>query len=77
MQFEIIAPVTDVKTIAVGPRIRILRRLQRQFGRGRWRKMKGVTTVQLQDGSLLKAEIHWYEAHGIGRKLFKIKRPLS
>jgi hypothetical protein len=77
MQFEIIAPVTEVKTIAVGPRIRILRRLQRQFGRGRWRKMKGITTVKLHDGSILRAEIHWYEAHGIGRKLFKIKRPLS
>lgn len=77
MQFEIIAPIVDTEPIAVGRRIRILRRLQRQFGRGRWRKMKGLTTVKLRDGTILKAEIHWYEAHGIGRKLFKIKRPLS
>ncbi len=77
MQFEIIAQIIDVETIAVGRRIRILRRLQRQFGIGRWRKMKGVTTVKLHDGTILKAEIQWYEVHGIGRKLFKIKQPLS
>ena len=77
MPFEIIAPVMDVEIIAIGRSIRILRRLQRQYGTGRWRKMKGVTTVKLHDGSIFKAEIHWYEAHGIGRKLFKMKRPLS
>lgn len=77
MQFEIIEPIMAVETIAVGRRIRILRRLKRQYGTGRWRKMKGITTVKLRDGTILKAEIHWYEAHGIGRKLVKIKRPLS
>ena len=48
--------------------------LERVYGKGRWRKMKGIATVQLSDGMCYEAEIHWFEAHGIGRKDFKIKR---
>lgn len=77
MQFEIITQITDLETIAVGRQIRILRHLLRLYGRGRWRKMKGIAFVRLADGTIHKAEIHWYEAHGLGRKLFKIKRRLS
>lgn len=74
---EILSEITDVKTIAVGRSIRELDRLQRMYGKGRWRKLKGVATVRLADDAIVFAEIHWYEAHGIGRKDFKIKRILG
>lgn len=75
MDFEIIGEITDIETIAIGRSVRDLARLRRQYGRGRWRKLKGVATVRLKDGSMRTAEIHWYEAHGIGRKEFKLKLP--
>ncbi|MEW6287397.1 MAG: hypothetical protein AB1509_14335 [Chloroflexota bacterium] len=74
---EILSEITDVKTVAIGRSIRELDRLQRMYGRGRWRKLKGVATVRLADDTIVFAEIHWYEAHGIGRKDFKIKRILG
>jgi len=74
MSYEIVGDITQVETIAVGTRIRELPRLRRLYGRGRWRKMKGVATVRLRTGSLRRAELHWYEAHGIGRKEIKRKR---
>jgi hypothetical protein len=74
MYFEIVGPITEVETIAVGRSIRQVARLRRRYGRGRWRKLKGVATVRLGDGQLRRAEIHWYEAHGIGRVGHKIKR---
>ena len=74
MDFEILDRVSDVETIAVGSRIREIRRLQRVYGRGRWRKRKGIARVRLGDGSVRRAELHWYEATGIGRHEFKIKR---
>jgi hypothetical protein len=77
MNFEIIGEITDVKTIAVGNRIRDLARLQRMYGKGRWRKLKGVATVRLRSGRIRLAELHWYEAHGIGRKDMKRKRYLD
>ena len=77
MDFEIIGPVRDAKTIAVGGSIRDLARLQRNYGRGRWRKRKGLATVRLPDGFVTQAEIHWYEATGIGRRELKIKRLLT
>jgi len=77
MYFEIVGPITDVETIAVGRSIRELSRLRRQYGRGRWRKLKGVATVRVAGGELRRAEIHWYEAHGIGRVRHKIKRFLD
>ena len=76
MDFEFASPIRDIQTIAVGSRIRGIVRLRRRFGRGRWRKMKGVARVRLIDGTLHTAEVHWYEAHGIGRKELKIKFPL-
>jgi hypothetical protein len=71
--FEIIADLENVETIAVGRRIRELTRLQRIYGPGRWRKMKGVANIRLRDGRMRRAELHWYEAHGIGRVDWKIK----
>jgi hypothetical protein len=72
--FEVVGEIVGAETIAIGRGIREWRRLRRIYGRGRWRKRKGVATVRLDDGSLARAEIHWYEANGIGRKEFKIKR---
>lgn len=77
MAFEIIGPVRDAKTIAVGRSIRELARLRRLYGRGRWRKRKGRATVRLPDGFIADAEVHWYEATGIGRRELKIKRLLT
>jgi hypothetical protein len=74
MHFEVIGSVSEVETIAVGRAIRDLRRLQKQFGKGRWRKLKGIASVRLEDGTTRIAEVHWYEAHGIGRRNQKIKR---
>ena len=62
--------------MAVGRGIRELARLRKFYGRGRWRKMKGLATIRLSNGRIVDAELHWYEAHGIGRKEFKIKRLL-
>ena len=76
MDFEIIGKISDIETIATGRSIRDLARLRKRFGRGRWRKMEGLATVRLEDGTIHTAEVHWYEAHGIGRREFKIKFPL-
>ncbi len=65
------------KRIAVGGRIRELARLREQFGHGRWRKLKGVALVRLRSGRIRRVELHWYEAHGIGKKKIKIKRYLE
>ena len=75
MIFEIVSEITDVETIAVGKTIKVYRHLNKQYGKGRWRKKKGVATVKLADGSLRLAEVHWYEAHGIGKRDMKIKFP--
>lgn len=77
MNFEIIGKIESIETIATRNSIRELVRLRQQYGSGRWRKLKGVATVYLVDGTITKAEIHWYEAHGIGKKKFKIKRYLD
>jgi hypothetical protein len=74
MQFEIIDELTSVETFATGRGIRELSRLIKVYGKGRWRKRKGIATVRLPDGSEWRAELHWYEAIGIGKKEFKIKR---
>lgn len=76
-EIEVISEITDIETIAVGRSIRELDRLQRMYGRGRWRKLKGIATVRLPDDTTVLAEIHWYEAHGIGRKDLKVKRILG
>ena len=77
MYFEIIGEIKDTETIAIGGRIRDIMRIQKQFGHGRWRKLKGVGKVRLENGRIGNAELHWYEAHGIGRKKMKIKRFLD
>jgi hypothetical protein len=72
--FEILTEIVGIETIAAGTGIRDLRRLVEGYGDGRWRKLKGVATVRLRNGRVTRAEIHWYEAHGIGKRDFKIKR---
>ena len=76
MSFEIIGEITKTETIAVGRSIHEIARLRRVYGTGRWRKLKGMATVRLPDGMVCEAEVHWYEAHGIGRREVKIKRIL-
>ena len=75
--FRVVGPIRDQETFAVGRRIRELKRLQKQYGRGRWRKRKGVAFIRLADGTIRQAELHWYEASGIGQKEFKLKRFLD
>jgi hypothetical protein len=77
MHFEIIGEIKSVETIAIRGRIRDIMRLRRQFGSAKWRKLKGVARIRLQNGKICNAEIHWYEAHGIGKKKLKIKRLLD
>ncbi len=77
MYFEIIDEITEIETIAIGSKIREIARLRQQFGKGRWRKLKGVATVRLKNGRIRKVELHWYEAHGIGKRKLKIKRYLG
>lgn len=73
MDFEILGTISDIETFAVDKGIREIKRLRRIYGIGRWRKRKGIASVRLGDGAIRRAEIHWYEASGIGRFEFKIK----
>jgi hypothetical protein len=75
--FELLGQIMDVERIATGSSIRERARLRKQFGTGRWRKLKGVASVRLANGRIRTVELHWYEAHGIGRKKLKIKRYLD
>jgi len=75
--FEIIGEITDIETIAVGNNIREVIRLRKLYGPGRWRKLKGIAIIRLINGQTRRVELHWYEAHGIGRKEFKRKRYLD
>jgi hypothetical protein len=75
--FSIIGEVRGVLPIATGRAIRDLAILQKRFGKGEWRKLKGFATIRLEDGTIAEAELHWYEAHGIGRRWIKIKRYLD
>lgn len=77
MYFEIIGEIETIETIATGGRIKDIMRLRKQYGSAKWRKLKGIAKVRLQSGSIFNAEIHWYEAQGIGRKKLKIKRLLD
>ena len=76
MHFRILSEITDVETIATGSGIREIARLRKRYGRGRWRKRKGIAEIELTSGEIVAAELHWYEATGIGRREFKIKRLL-
>jgi len=74
--FEIIGDIKNIETIAVGGNIKDIVRIQKKYGIGRWRKLKGIAKIRLTSGKIFEAEIHWYEAQGIGRKKFKIKKLL-
>jgi hypothetical protein len=74
MNFEIIGDITDIEPIAMGSAIREVARLRKQYGRGRWRKLKGLAVIRLANGRIRRAELHWYEAHGIGKREIKRKR---
>jgi hypothetical protein len=76
MHLEILGDLTDVETIATGSGIREIARLRKRYGRGRWRKRKGNAEVRLGSGEIVRAEVHWYEATGIGKREFKIKHLL-
>ena len=75
MDFEIIGDISNIEIIATGTGIRNRSKLQKKYGKGKWRKLKGIAQVQLPNGRIRLAEIHWYEAHGIGKKEFKLKLP--
>lgn len=77
MGFEVLGAISHIETIATGSSIRDLERLEEHYGPGRWRKMKGIAMVRLQSGRVRRAELHWYEAHGTGRKEIKRKRYLD
>jgi hypothetical protein len=72
--FELIGKIETVETIAIGSKIHDVARLHKMYGRGRWRKLKGFGRVRLADGSECDAELHWYEAHGMGKKEMKVKQ---
>jgi hypothetical protein len=76
MDFELLSKIEHVEIVAVGRDIHRLPRLRRLYGKGRWRKLKGIATVRLDDGTIHTAEVHWYAAHGIGKKELKLKFPL-
>ena len=77
MHFDVVGDIADIETISVGSGIRILRFLRKRYGAGRWRKLKGTAIVRLADGTTRRAEVHWFEAHGIGRRKIRIKRFLD
>ena len=74
MHFKILGRIADVQIIATGAVIRERKRLWKAYGKARWRKLKGIANIEFSDGTMCDAEVHWYEAHGIGAKEYKIKR---
>lgn len=77
MKFEVVGEIEQVETIAAGPSVKIRAFLRKIYGRGRWRKRKGVANVRLPNGNLRRVELHWYEAYGIGKRDVKIKKYLD
>lgn len=77
MHFDLVGEITQVEMVATGRGIRDLARLRKRYGSSRWRKLKGVALVRIAGGAIRRAEVHWYEAHGIGRVRMKIKRFLD
>jgi len=69
VKFDIVGTIAKVETIAAGPSVKVRSFLQKSYGRGRWRKLKGIATVRLPNGKLRRVELHWYEAHGIGKEI--------
>ena len=76
MHFKIKGEIREIEIITAGHGIKNLNRLNKVYGKANWRKLKGICNVELEDGAVLKAEVHWYEGHGIGKKEIKIKRYL-
>lgn len=76
MHFKVLGKIQEVETIATGHGITNLSRLNKVYGKAHWRKLKGICKVELEDGTVLRAEVHWYEGHGIGKKEIKIKKYL-
>ncbi len=76
MDFEVVGQIKDIEAIAVGRGVDDRVRLHKVYGKGRWRKLKGFANVRLPDDTIHRAELHWYEAHGIGRRELKLKLPL-
>jgi hypothetical protein len=77
MGFDVVGKISNIETIAIGNAIREINLLRETYGDGHWRKLKGIAMVRLSDGDVCNAEIHWYEAHGIGKKKIKIKTILD
>jgi hypothetical protein len=77
MDFELLSKISEIEPIAVAGQIRDIAKLRRKYGKGRWRKLKGIATIRLRNGRVRVAELHWYEAHGIGRKEMKRKSYLD
>jgi len=77
VDIKLVGAISGIALIAAGRKIRELERLRRVYGPGRWRKLKGNARVRLPDGSVTMAEVHWYEAHGVGRREIKVKRILK
>ena len=77
MKFELVGSIANVAVIAAGPSLRVRSYLRKAYRHGRWRKMKGTATIRLPNGALRMVELHWYEAHGIGKRDLKIKRYLD
>jgi len=73
---EILGAIHNREVIAEGSSVKIRKRLEKLYGRGNWKKMKGIAEVQLSDGAVTRAEIHWFEAHGIGKRNIKVKHYL-
>ncbi len=76
MNFKLSSEITNIQTIAKGKSVDIRHELNRVYGRGDWRKLKGIATVEYENGQIWVAELHWFEAHGIGRKRMKDKHKL-
>jgi hypothetical protein len=77
MGFDIVGEITDIEIIAVGPGVRLASQLRKRYGKVRWRKLKGTATVRLSDGTFRVAEVHWFQAHGVGKKKMRVKRFLD
>ena len=77
MKFEVIGSIRGIEVIASGAGVRIRSYLRKAYGHGRWRKVKGIATIRLPNGVRREVELHWYEAHGIGKRDLKIKRYLD
>ncbi len=77
MKFELVGSIENPEAIAAGPGLRVRSYLRKVYGHGRWRKMKGTATICLPNGAIRRVELHWYEAHGIGKRDLKIKRYLD